>query len=297
MTILWFRLAKSWIILSNLVKNKTMPSFNTSIERRKRMKKISPEINLMRKFQYVVILAIFISLFIPGINGSADTGQNPIMKFDLQYNVDSVTMEDARLLFCEDVECNNSQEVLGPFHCDQDYCSYHYGGEGYYKLVIDYSDQTRESNIFQKTSYNVRYTVTVNQDGLQVTETESSDQTDPRNQINSFLIALAFTIPIELIVSGIFLKLKKRSFKPLIIIIVNLITLPIVWFVFPLIPIDSFLVIALGEIFALLFEAVFIHRLSRDLTFATSFWLSLWMNLASFLIPGLLSFFGYFSVY
>jgi hypothetical protein len=261
------------------------------------MKKISSVYRSCRKLQFILVFALAISLCIPEINGLADTGQNPVMKFDLQYDADPVTMEDAKLMFCEDVNCIDYQEVLGPFHCDQDYCSYHYGGEGYYKLVIDYSDKVRESNVFQKSSFNVRYSVLVTQDGMQVTEIASSDPSEPGNQVIPFLIALAFTIPIELLVSGTFLKIKKLSFKPVVIIIANLITLPIVWFVFPLIPVSSFYVIALGEIFALLFEAVFIQRLYKGLPFIASFWMSLWMNLASFLIPAFLTFTGYIQIY
>jgi len=211
------------------------------------------------------------------------------MGFDLQYNIDPIDVEDASLFFCEDPDCKDSLEVLGPFGCDQYYCSYHYGGSGYYKLVIDFADKTRESNIFQKTTYNASYTVTVNQDGLQVTENPSPVPYETESQVPGFLIALAITLPIELLVAWIFTRLTKKSFKAWVILIANLITLPLVWFVFPLIPLNSFVVLLLAEIFALLFETWLIQRTFEDFSYLTAFWLSLCMNLGSFLIPVLFS--------
>ena len=73
----------------------------------------------------------------------------------------------------------------------------------------------------------------------------------------------------------------------------NLITVPLVWFVFPFIRLDGFAVIFLGEIFALLFETWYIQRNYENMSYKTSFWLSLGMNLASFLIPALLLMIGY----
>ena len=249
--------------------------------------------NTKRKLQCIFILALTFSLCIPLTHVLADTGPNPTMKFELQYNIASVSVESAKLMFCDDLDCKASQEVLGPFWCDQNSCSYRYGGNAYYKLVITYSDRTRESNVFQKTRYNSSFTVIVNQDGLQVTENWSGLPYEPVSQIKVFLIALAITVPIELLVAGIFLKIRKQPYKEIIVIAANLITLPIVWFAFPFIRLDGFAVIFLGEIFALLFETWYIQRNYEDISLITSFWLSFCMNLASFLIPALLILMGF----
>ena len=190
-----------------------------------------------------------------------------------------VTIESGKLMFCDDLECKTSQQVMGPFWCDVDYCSYNYGGNGYYKLIIDFSDKTRESNVFQKTTYDARYTVTVNQDSLQVDEQITNTVDESGIQWTQFLAAMIVTILLELLVGGIYLKIRKLPYKPTIIILANLITVPLVWFIFPLLPINSFVVIALGEIFAFLFEAWFIQKLYIDMSFITSFWLSLSMNM------------------
>jgi len=111
-----------------------------------------------------------------------------------------------------------------------------------------------------------------------------------------------------LLVAGIFFKIRKQPYKSVIIISANLISLPIVWFVFPFIRLDGFAVIFLGEIFArldgfaviflgeifaLLFETWYIQRNNENVSYLTSFWLSLSMNLASFLISALLFIIGY----
>jgi hypothetical protein len=137
----------------------------------------------------------------------------------------------------------------------------------------------------------------VNQDGLQVTENWSGIPYEPGRQIRAFLIALAITIPIELLVAGAFLKIGKQPYKTAIIITANLISLPIVWFVFPFIRLDGFAVIFLGEIFALLFETWYIQRNYKNMSYAISFWLSLSMNLASFLLSALLLIIGYIPMY
>jgi len=256
------------------------------------MKTNFPLRNTKRKLQCVFVLALIISFCIPLTNVLADTGPNPKMDFEIQYNIAPVSVESAKLMFCEGLDCKASQEVPGPFWCDQNSCSYRYGGNGYYKLVITYSDKTRESNVFQKTRFNSSFTVIVKQDGLQVTENWSGLPYEPGRQIKAFLIALAITTPIELLVAGIFLKIKKQPYKTAIIISANLITLPIIWFVFPFIRLDGFVVILLGELFALLFETWYIKRNYENLSYIISFWLSLCMNLASFLIPALLLLMG-----
>jgi len=251
--------------------------------------------NTKRTLLCIFILALIISFYIPPTNVLADTGPQPTMDFEFQYNITSVSMESAKLMFCQDLDCKISREVMGPFRCSLNSCSYSYGGNTYYKLVINYSDKKRESNVFQKTRFESSFTVTVNQDGLQVTENWSGLPYEPGSQILVFIVALAITIPIELLVAGLFLKIRKQSYNPTIIVKANLISLPIAWFVFPFIRLDGFSVIFLGEIFALLFETWYIQRNYENMSYITSFWLSLSMNLTSFLIPFLLFMNGFIA--
>jgi len=77
-----------------------------------------------RQLLCIFILAFIISFFMPLTSAFADTGPNPTMDFELQYNIASVPVESAKLVFCDDFDCKVSQDVLGPFWCDQDSCSY-----------------------------------------------------------------------------------------------------------------------------------------------------------------------------
>ena len=73
--------------------------------------------NPKRKLQHVFILALIISFFMPFTNVAADSGPHPIMDFKFKYNIASVSMESAKLMFCDDLDCKISREAIGPFRC------------------------------------------------------------------------------------------------------------------------------------------------------------------------------------
>jgi len=125
-------------------------------------------------------------------------------------------------------------------------------------------------------------------------------------KLKSFIKSFIITIIIELFIAFTYISKKKLSKKILIVILIaNLISLPIVSFVFPLIKITSVLVILLSEIFAILFETFFIYyfnkkiivlKKGKSITLKESFILSMIMNIASLVIGTvisiILSFFG-----
>ena len=100
-----------------------------------------------------------------------------------------------------------------------------------------------------------------------------------------FVGALGLTLIIESMVTLAFLFITKISPKVLTsVIIANLISLPIVWFVFPPTS-NDLLVIFLAELFAVVFEGYFIHFFNKKtISLKKSFALSILMNLASFFI-------------
>jgi hypothetical protein len=63
----------------------------------------------------------------------------------------------------------------------------------------------------------------------------------------------------------------------------NLISLPIVWFAFPMIRLDAITIIVLAEAFAFVFEAAFLYltHKKKGLRFGGAAALSLWMNIGS----------------
>jgi hypothetical protein len=102
-----------------------------------------------------------------------------------------------------------------------------------------------------------------------------------------FVIALIITLILETLTALIFVSIAKIPKKILLsVLFANLISLPIVWFVFPMF-IKLPLTIVLGEIFAFIFEAYFIFLLNKKLiTLKKSFIMSILMNLASLIIGG-----------
>jgi hypothetical protein len=110
--------------------------------------------------------------------------------------------------------------------------------------------------------------------------------------VSEFWRALAFTLAVEFVVAlgwraAFRLPWRLLAFVPL----ASLLSLPLVWFVFPLLPLPDTWVIALSELFAFSFEAVFLYlaanwRATRSgrLPAAHAVALSLAMNAASFLL-------------
>jgi hypothetical protein len=249
----------------------------------------------MKKFTKIFVLAIVIStifsLFIQNV--SADIGRKPSMVFNLVYE----TIQPVYIVSGQQIECDNKDcvgerplENLGPqrFSCQQDSCkSMAYGYGPYHKLVIVFSDKNRESNIFKANSFNAIFDVRVTDSGLIVKETTPFFL---KENIPYFLFALIITLIIELIVALIFLSFTKISKKLLLyIVIANLISLPIVWFIFPLFNLN----LLLSEIFAIVFEACFIYLFNKHIiSFKKILILSILINIASFMVGQSISFMG-----
>jgi hypothetical protein len=103
-----------------------------------------------------------------------------------------------------------------------------------------------------------------------------------------FLIALTLTLFLELLTAVVFIFLTKTRWRTLIYVLVaNLISLPVVWFMFPQLPVHSLLALLSAEVFAVVFEAVFLNLLGR-LSLKKAVALSILMNIISFLFGGLL---------
>jgi hypothetical protein len=241
-----------------------------------------------RKLASIFVLAVIIFLFTPSITALADAGPHPIMDFELRYKVDSALVKNAKLIICKGVTCEESWQATFPFGCVQNSCRTLYGDSEYYKLVIEFSDKTRESNVFHKTRYSSSFIVTVNQDDLQVTEMWSSLPYNLNDQALLFLVALAITLPSELFVAYVFFRVKDRPYKKMPIVIASLISLPVVWFVIPFLKLDVYIALLLGELFAFLFEAWYLHKRIENISYGTSLWLSLFMNLTSFFLANIL---------
>jgi hypothetical protein len=173
------------------------------------------------------------------------------------------------------------------------------------KLLIELNNETFNSEIieFLSTKPILSYKIDINFDNklsIMPFPTEESSTTSPGFY---FILALSLTLIIEVVIFIIFLrrwKIKTQKWKrPLIsLIIANLISLPLVWVIFFFLLIffsQIFLwtgvsyAIFIAELFAVFFEAYFIYWLNKKIiTLKKSFILSIVINVASFLIGGLL---------
>lgn len=214
---------------------------------------------------------------------SADVGPKPTMTFEFVFEGEPAAILGGQLIECEDATCAEGRplEEIGPqyFTCTATGCaSQSYGYRPYHKLVIEFEDRTRQSNIFANRSFNDNFRVTVRQNDLQVKPTSWS--------ISNFGLALVITLVVETVVAGLYLLVFKLPQLVLFWVpLASLLSLPVVWLVFPKLLFPAGLVMCMYELFAVVFEATFLYFINRrrgiSLVHATA--LSLIMNFASFL--------------
>ena len=236
---------------------------------------------------------LFTIFLISPILVSADLGPKPTMEFNLIYETQNqITLLGGEQYQCEDKNCENIKPLgeYGPqrFTCQDNFCrSLAYGYSPYQKLVLNFSDMARESQIFHTESFNGEFNVKVTNSQLLIEETTPITS---KGRFSSFIKALIITLILELLVALIYLSSTKISKKVLLyVLIANIISLPIVWFLFPSIQIMPlvFLIFIISEIFAVIFEAYFIHYFNKNIiSLKKSFILSMIMNLVSLFVGG-----------
>ncbi len=120
----------------------------------------------MKSVNLLVLLMFF------AVPAFADLGPKPQMDFKIEYKTSQpVSILDAKLLQCQDSLClqNVPLEDMGPqsFSCGDSEChSMAYGYAPFQKLVIAFSDKTRESNIFERRNFREVYRVEVLDDKI-----------------------------------------------------------------------------------------------------------------------------------
>jgi hypothetical protein len=117
------------------------------------------------------------------------------------------------------------------------------------------------------------------------------------DKVASFAKAFPITIILELLVSLIFLSVRKLPKKILAyILLANIISLPIVWFLFPLVKLPILAIIVVSEIFAVLFETYFVYLLNKQIiSFKQSLTLNILNNLTSLFVGGFI--FGLLGIF
>lgn len=238
---------------------------------------------------------------------SADIGPHNAasLTFGVTYNNASISESfDATLLACSDTDCKEDNHAL----CTNGICKF-----SYYrvervppkmKLLFELNDETFSSEIieFSSTQPVLFYDIDITLDNKLIVTPFPPEESSIGSLVVSLILALALTVIIELIVLIIFLrKWKVRTDKwkkPVIsLIIADIISVPFVWIIFFFLLImfsvislwaGALLSIFIAEISAVVFEAYFIYWLNKKIiTLKRSFILSIVMNIASFLIGGI----------
>ena len=246
---------------------------------------------------------------------SADLGPKPSV--DIYVTLDGKSVPDAtfnaKLLTCQNEENqfpvrdiipqlnvteydpeNNCYWKPAEFawggECQNGTCYFTYHIPSKFRLAVYLPSQDKVYLSAEVIRENFRSTFEANllsNGSIELQEITPFSQTKFGKNIRNFFIALILTLILELFVALIYVLSTKISKKVLIsVLIANIISFPIIWFVFPLLKIIPS-VMLLGEFFAFVFEGYFIYLFNKDiLPLKKSFVLSILMNLVSWIIGG-----------
>lgn len=246
-----------------------------------------------------VSIAWLLALFVPMQTVKADIGPKPSMTFIFKIPDPSIKILEGRLFTCEDEECLTPRESEIPVYCDENRCnlyrnsSYHESAT-VYQLTVKFTDGVRASNIFSQSHYIAIYDVDIRGDELFVKERAFESflkSTFTGFSLFLFLLAYVATVVIELLVALIFLLISKKKKAMLgYILLVNLISLSIVWFVLPNFIQQNVAFIVVSECFAFASEATLLVLFGKkyDLKIWQAILLSFLMNAASFMAGNLM---------
>lgn len=231
----------------------------------------------------------------------ADHGPKPNQEFKFVYQTaQPIPVWGGQLLDCADSTCAATEPLKARpaafFLCAPDSCNATSptGFADYQKLIIQFADKTRESAPFaHRHNGDLRntFTVTVRENDLLVAEEASVYVFINPFQLLLFFPALIFTLAVELAVAAVYLKATQRLNRRILlwIVLANILSVPVVWFVLPLLHrtwnLDATAIIVLSELFAFAFEAGFLYLTNRGLLTARHVvLLSLLMNASSFFL-------------
>jgi hypothetical protein len=226
-------------------------------------------------------------IFVWAVTGSlarADLAPHPTSNFELVWSGPPTPIVNASLFECRDRNCA-APHALPVFACTTDHCLSRYGGNGLYRLVIEFEDRTRTSNVFEKTGFETTYVVRVEPDALVV---ELAGEHLPYRAvafIANFLRATLITLAIEFPIVYLLLERWKVRYRKRLIVYANVMTLPIVWLL--IISFDVPATVAGVELTVIVAEAVFYWRTMRagGLTLGRAFTASGIANAGSIATP------------
>jgi len=264
---------------------------------------------MRNRFVFLALLMLFI---LPGFV-YADLGPKPTVDIDIYYNGNKVPdiIFNAMMLVCqkgnvgyEGIQRQIPQLNISEYDpandcywrpaflawggdCKDSKCHFGYSPPSEFRLAvyIPSLDRVFITNEISRKNFNSNYKAELRSDGsAEISETTPFVKKDA---VSLFIRALIITLIIELLVAFIYLSIARLPKKILLgVLIANLISLPIVWFIFPVMGI-IWLVIVLSELFAVVFEAYFVHYINKEIiTLKKSFVLSIMINITSLVVGG-----------
>jgi hypothetical protein len=169
--------------------------------------------------------------------------------------------------------------------CAESRCSFTYMLPEEYRLAIYLPGEQRVyvSDVTQRKNFRSSCSVELlSGGGMKITEYRDNFVMDLL-----FFVALVSTLFLELLTAAVFVFVTKSRWRLLIYVAAaNIISLPVVWFLFPALALSLMLILILAELFAVLFEASVLHLFGK-LSPKRALLLSVLMNAASFLLGGL----------
>lgn len=272
-----------------------------------------------KKLLPIFLVGLFTILFLPGIV-LADVGPKEIVNFALSINNQSIPDAKfyAKMFGCMsgDLTKYGIQDTVSQLatikqydpkkgcywypewrafggNCSNNSCTFGYFPPHDFKLAVYLpslnkvfiSDEIKISTQFQGNTYAANLT----SDGkIVITENNQMKKETNSSYVELFVGALIITEILELVATLIFLFLSKTSKKLkalLFVFIVNLISVPIVWFIFPLFKLGTTITIISSEIFVFFFEGYFLYLfLKRNFSFKKALLLSFINNFFSMFI-------------
>ncbi|MDP2750704.1 MAG: hypothetical protein Q8O89_07785 [Nanoarchaeota archaeon] len=273
----------------------------------------------MRNKRTGTILSVFVLLFALANLAYADVlpygYDSASLYFLVKYDNQTITNNfRANILACSQENCDkrdNSDE------CVQGQCSFNYYRvervPSEMMLQVSLNDKNFTSGAFsfseKRSLQEYYYTVNINPDGKMmiagiggdieqykrdagIASDDSGSQADYTSLI-IFVPALILTILIELGILIIFLrrwKVKKWKKPMLTVVLVNIISVPLIWLSFLFLALTSILLaFIIAESFAIVFEAYFFCWLNKkQIKLRQAFILSAIMNVVSFILGGVI---------
>jgi hypothetical protein len=176
----------------------------------------------------------------------------------------------------------------GRGNCHSSRCSFHYNPPHTFRLAVylPTMNTTFITPAANRNAFNSHFSVSLKSDGSSaIAETTAFEEAGISETILWFIPSALITFAVELALGLLIALLARLDLKRFLlsVFIANLLSLPVVWFVFPLLG-DPLLVVPLAESFAVAFEAIVICVLGRKtISLKKSLLISVILNAASFL--------------